>query len=64
VLSAAVYGLFHETFKESQGGFVYAFLIGMMAQYLRDQRSARRQATIVLGQEEVTRAGEERPAMQ
>lgn len=26
------YGLFHETFKESQGGFLLAFFIGMIAQ--------------------------------
>jgi O-antigen ligase len=37
-----VYGLFHETFKESQGGFVAAFLIGMMAQAWRDRRDRRR----------------------
>lgn len=44
VLSAGIYGLFHETFKESQGGFVYTFLVGMMAQSLRERRLARRQA--------------------
>jgi O-antigen ligase len=44
VLSVCVYGLFHETFKESQGAFVLAFLIGMMAQSSRDRRLARRQA--------------------
>ncbi len=27
-----VYGLFHETFKESQGGFLLAFLLGAMSQ--------------------------------
>ena len=27
-----LYGMFHETFKESQGGFVLAFLLGMMSQ--------------------------------
>jgi O-antigen ligase len=37
-----VYGLFHETFKESQGAFVFAFLIGMTAQSWRDRRDARR----------------------
>jgi O-antigen ligase len=31
-MSVLVYGLFHETFKESQGAFVLAFLLGMMAQ--------------------------------
>jgi len=44
VLSAGIYGLFHETFKESQGAFIYAFLVGMMAQSLRDRRKARRRA--------------------
>ena len=44
VLSAGVYGLFHETFKESQGAFIYAVLVGMMAQSLRDRRVARRRA--------------------
>lgn len=32
VVSILIYGLFHETFKESQGGFVLAFLLGMMSQ--------------------------------
>jgi O-antigen ligase len=41
-LSVLVYGLFHETFKESQGGFVLAFLIGMMAQSAREHRATRR----------------------
>jgi O-antigen ligase len=27
-----IYGMFHETFKESQGGFIFAFLIGMLGQ--------------------------------
>lgn len=31
-LGVVVYGFFHETFKESQGGFVLAFLFGMMSQ--------------------------------
>jgi len=44
VLSVAIYGLFHETFKESQGGFIYTVLIGMMAQSLRERRDARRRA--------------------
>lgn len=30
--AAMIYGVFHETFKESQGGFVLAFLFGMMSQ--------------------------------
>lgn len=31
VIGILIYGLFHETFKESQGGFILAFLLGMMA---------------------------------
>ncbi len=31
-----IYGLFHETFKESQGAFVLAFLVGMYVNHLRD----------------------------
>jgi hypothetical protein len=42
VLAVGVYGLFHETFKESQGGFLYAVLVGMMAQSVRERREARR----------------------
>lgn len=34
LLSILCYGMFHETFKESQGGFVLAFLMGMMSQSL------------------------------
>jgi len=30
------YGLFHETFKESQGGFILAFLFGMLQTYRHD----------------------------
>ncbi len=30
-----IYGLFHETFKESQGAFILSFLIGMYANYTR-----------------------------
>jgi len=41
VMSVLVYGLFHETFKESQGAFVLAFLVGLMAQSWRDRRHAR-----------------------
>ena len=36
--------LFHETFKESQGAFIFAFLVGMTAQASRDSREARRRA--------------------
>lgn len=35
LISVLVYGLFHETFKESQGAFVVAFMLGMMAQFHR-----------------------------
>jgi O-antigen ligase len=41
VAAVLVYGLFHETFKESQGAFVFAFLLGLMAQSWRDRRAAR-----------------------
>ena len=44
VAAVLVYGLFHETFKESQGAFVFAFLIGLMAQSWRDRRAARNAA--------------------
>lgn len=37
-----IYGLFHETFKESQGAFVLAFLFGWMAQMIRKNRNFRR----------------------
>ena len=30
-MSVLLYGMFHETFKESQGGFLLAFMIGMLA---------------------------------
>ncbi len=39
-VSVLVYGLFHETFKESQGAFLLAFFVGMMAQHRRDRRHA------------------------
>lgn len=32
ILGVLIYGLFHETFKESQGAFVLTFLLGMLAQ--------------------------------
>ena len=35
------YGLFHETFKESHGAFILAFLIGMLAQGMRGSRDTR-----------------------
>jgi len=37
-----IYGLVHETFKESHGGFVLAFLFGMMAQGVSQHRSRRK----------------------
>lgn len=33
VVGILIYGLFHETFKESQGGVILAFLLGMMASF-------------------------------
>ena len=42
MIGVLVYGLFHETFKESQGAFVLAFLLGMMAQSWRDRPDRRR----------------------
>jgi len=42
MVSVIAYGFFHETFKESQGGFLLAFLIGMMAQSARERRIAAR----------------------
>lgn len=43
-IAVLVYGLFHETFKESQGAFILAFLIGMYATY---HRSLVRQAKLI-----------------
>lgn len=37
-----VYGMFHETFKESQGGFVLTFLLGMLAQWIRNVKGRQR----------------------
>jgi hypothetical protein len=31
-----IYGIFHETFKESQGGFILAFLLGMYQTHMRE----------------------------
>jgi O-antigen ligase len=36
-VSILVYGMFHETFKESQGGFIFAFFLGY-ASYLHKSR--------------------------
>ena len=33
LIGILVYGVFHETFKDSQGGFILAFLMGMMGQF-------------------------------
>jgi len=41
MLSITVYGFFHETFKESQGAFVLAFLIGIYGQHLRNKKIQR-----------------------
>lgn len=40
LVSMMVYGMFHETFKESQGSFIFAFLLGMLAQSIRNQHQA------------------------
>lgn len=40
LVAILAYGLFHETFKESQGGFVLAFLLGMMSKWLRKQSTS------------------------
>jgi len=37
LISVLLYGCFHETFKESQGGFLLAFLVGIMSQSLSTQ---------------------------
>jgi O-antigen ligase len=39
LVSVLIYGMFHETFKESQGGFVLAFLMGTMSQSLRKSKA-------------------------
>lgn len=39
MVGVLIYGLFHETFKESQGGFVLAFLIGMASEHWRSRRA-------------------------
>ena len=40
VIGILIYGLFHETFKESQGGFILTFLLGMMATNTRNSVKA------------------------
>lgn len=42
-----VYGLFHETFKESQGGFVLAFLVGLYASDWRARQARGRQLRLL-----------------
>jgi len=32
LIGVLIYGLFHETFKLSQGGFILSFMLGMMTQ--------------------------------
>jgi len=49
MVAALVYGLFHETFKESQGAFIFAVLVGMAAQAWRDRRDARRRRAEAVG---------------
>lgn len=39
IIGILIYGLFHETFKESQGAFILAFLLGSMATKHRESRS-------------------------
>lgn len=41
-VSVLIYGLFHETFKESQGAFLLAFLFGMMGNSKFDSRRSNR----------------------
>jgi hypothetical protein len=40
MVSIVTYGFFHETFKESQGAVILAFLIGVYSQYLRKKNIA------------------------
>jgi len=40
LISVLIYGMFHETFKESQGGFVLAFLLGMLSQSFLNRKRA------------------------
>lgn len=41
ITGVLIYGMFHETFKEPQGGMIAAFLIGLMAQASRLRSPAR-----------------------
>jgi O-antigen ligase len=41
-VSILVYGLFHETFKESQGGFILAFLIGYASCLYKNRKVIKR----------------------
>jgi O-antigen ligase len=45
-LSVLVYGLFHETFKESQGAFALAFVVGIYAAHLRRMRRLAADSTV------------------
>jgi O-antigen ligase len=38
LVAVLIYGVFHETFKESQGAFVLAFLLGMFSESVRRRR--------------------------
>lgn len=45
-VAVLMYGIFNETFKESQGSFVLAFSIGMLAQSLRESRSSAQSTSV------------------
>jgi len=45
MVAILIYGFFHETFKESQGAFILAFLVGMMSQDWRDRHFTRTRRT-------------------
>jgi len=54
VISVLIYGLFHETFKESQGAFVLAFLVGIAAQHWRAEARAPERSARVSAVEALT----------
>jgi O-antigen ligase len=39
IFGVLVYGLFHETFKESHGAFVLAFVVGMYVTHIRQLKN-------------------------
>ena len=45
LVGVLIYGLFHETFKESQGACLLAFLVGTYAQGLRDSAARARESS-------------------